>query len=206
MTKKTKKRTYDPEKPIAIGNLPDPWTKKQFLFAKAYVGEAGCVGAEAARIAGFSHNSARQIASEILTKPDFAHVKDYITQELGVFVERFDISKEAILQKLSEMMHTDISQVIEVTEGGRIRLKRFEDMPPHALSAIKAISDKAGNTDEVGVTLHCPIAAMEKISKITKLYTDAQDADRENNIHIYLPDNGRDDPVRRKQKDGKDDE
>jgi hypothetical protein len=185
---------------LQFEDLPKGWTMKQFLFAKAYIGEAGCVACQAAKIAGFSPNSAYMQGSRMIRNDEYSHIQEYIKQNLGCIVQKFDISKEALLERLAGMLHVDISDVCEVTENGRMRLKSFDDMLPHARGAIKSISDKSGNTDEVAVVLHDPLAAAREIAKIKKLYEEiaALTAD---NVHFYLPDNGRDDPAHRKDVD-----
>lgn len=191
----------EPENPITIDNLPPPWTQKQFLFAKAFIGEADCNATKAAKIAGYAERSAYDTGSRMLRKPEYLHVQEYIKKEIGEIVEQFDVSKEALIRRLAEIMHADITDLVEITESGRMRLKPIDQMPQQYTRAIKQITDKSGNTDEVSLQLHCPIAAIEKLAKLNKLFSDDDGGEgRAPNVHVYLPDNGRNDPIRQKQK------
>lgn len=191
------------QKNLTFEDLPKGWTLKQFLFAKAYIGEAGCVACTAAKMAGYSHNSAYENGSRMLRKAEFSHIQEYVRQNLGVIVQKFDISKEALLERLAGMLHADISDVCELSESGRMRLKPFDEMLPHARAAIKSITDKSGNTDEVSVVLHDPLIASREIAKIKKLYEEISALQAEN-VHIYIPDNGRNDPAHKKEVDSTD--
>ena len=185
---------------LSIDKLPKPWKAKQFIFAKAYVGEANCIATKAAKIAGYSDASAYSIGSDFLRKPEFKHIQDYIAQELGVIVERFDASKEGLLQRLEQIAFSNLTDVIEITENGRVRLKPFDKIPKHALAALKSVTDKSGNTDEIGVTLHDPIGAIKEMARITKLY-DEMSQTNIGEVHIYIPDNGRDNQKKEESND-----
>lgn len=180
-------------KKISLKNLPKPWTRKQFLFAQAYVGDADCNATKAAKMAGYSEKTSFVTACNLLRKPNYKHVQDFIASELECIVEQYDVSKETLIQRLAEIALTRISDVIEVNENGRVRMKPFEETDLQALGAVKSVSDKSGNTDEVKVDLHDPLSAIKEIAKLTNMYDDAS----ENNnvtVNITIPDNGRLDP------------
>ena len=178
---------------LQFEELPKPWTRKQFLFAKAFIGKAQCVASHAAEMAGVNKPNCYVFGSRMLRDDNNKHVQEFIKQNLGEIYERFDTSKEALIERLAGIMNAQISDVVEI-KNGRVRLKDFDDMPPHARAAIKQVSDKSGNTDEVSAMLHCPINAMREIAKIKKIYEELAVLNAEN-VHIYIPDNGRNDPA-----------
>lgn len=178
---------------MSATNLPEKWTVKQFLFAKAYIGEAKQNATKAAIMAGYTENAASEAGYAILRKAQYLHVQEYIEEEIGAIVDKFDVSAEALVRRLAEIANCNIEDVVQITESGRIRLKPFDEIAEHAKGAIKSITDKSGNTDEIGVQLHDPIAAIKEIAKILKIYEDGAQVNF-NDVQIVLPDNGRDDP------------
>lgn len=187
-------KKYDPKKPLAVDNLPKPWTVRQFKFASAYVGEAECIASKAAEIAGYSAHTAYSIGARLLKNVEYEHIQDYIKQELGGLFQKFEMTQEAMLQRLAEMTHSRLTDVVELHENG-FSIKPTSEIPDHALGALKSITHKTGNTDELSVSLHCPIAAMREAAKLQKLYDDLDNKNGVSQVNIYIPDNGRNDPA-----------
>lgn len=73
-------------------------TKKQELFCKAYLAN-GFNGTQAAIKAGYSEDSAREIASENLTKPN---IQDFINKRMQKVEEKLEITAEWKMQKLKQ--------------------------------------------------------------------------------------------------------
>ncbi len=89
--------------------------RKLDLFCEAYTGVAKGNGSEAARIAGYSENSASKRAYELLQDP---YVQDklkltqtiqreQLTDSVGSLDDIFEISSPAILKNLAERAKTD---------------------------------------------------------------------------------------------------
>ena len=73
-------------------------TKKQRLFVKEYLKDLN--GTQAAIRAGYSENTAQEIASENLCKPI---VKAYVSEEIKKREEKVEISAEWVLKKLQSI-------------------------------------------------------------------------------------------------------
>lgn len=192
-----------PKKKLDIDNLPKPWTLRQFLFAKAYLADPARNAKKAAISAGYEKDSAHNHAHRMIKHDEFAHIQDYIKKELGGVINKYDVSKESLVQRLAVLAYGTLSGAVEVKDGKMVLLD-LEKIPEASRNAIKSITQKSGAVDEIGVQLHDPIAAIRELAKINKLYEDLGDKDVRN-VHIYLPDNGRDDPAHRK-KDEKEEE
>ena len=86
--------------------LPDPkpvrFTVKQNLFISFYLGDAKFNGAEAARLAGYKQNSAREMAYENLAKP-------HIAREIERRLDLIGLSEGEIKSRLGQMARGEIS-------------------------------------------------------------------------------------------------
>ena len=130
----------------------------------------------------------------MMRNDEYSHVQEYIRNELGTLLQRFDMSKEALLQRLGSIVHTELTDVVEVKDG-KLTVKDTEKMPEGALGALKSITQKSGMSNELSVTLHDPKGAINEAAKLQKLYDELGANINAENVHIYLPDNGRDDPA-----------
>ena len=83
-----------PEKPVTF-------TVKQRAFMKAYLGEANFNGAKAARIAGYSVKTARDMASENLAKP-------HIAREIKRRLDLIGLSEAEVSSRLGQMARGEI--------------------------------------------------------------------------------------------------
>ncbi len=72
---------------------------KQLRFSEEYTIDQN--GTQAAIRAGYSENTAAQIASELLTLPK---VQEYIKIKQTELMNRLDIKKESIIQHLNEIL------------------------------------------------------------------------------------------------------
>lgn len=73
-------------------------TKKQELFCNAYLAN-GFNGTQAAIHAGYSEDSAKEIASENLTKPN---IKEFLDKRMKKVEEKLEITAEWKMQKLKQ--------------------------------------------------------------------------------------------------------
>jgi len=74
-------------------------TPKQEIFIKEYLIDFN--GTRAAIAAGYSKKTANRMAAENLTKPV---IKEAIKKEKDKMIEKIDITKESIMQKLSQVI------------------------------------------------------------------------------------------------------
>lgn len=93
-------------------------TTRQYKFVEAYAFLGN--GARAARVAGYSHRTARQTAYENLTKP-------YIVQEINKITPNIKERLEAFIDKLYAEWHIDIADIFDKNN----KLKPVHDWPIH---------------------------------------------------------------------------
>lgn len=89
-------------------------TPKEAAFCRHYVDTRN--GAKAARLAGYSENTAAEIAYENLRKPHIAEeIAKLTTEALG----DEDQNKREVLLLLKQTMNSDISDMIEITTNDK---------------------------------------------------------------------------------------
>jgi len=117
-------------------------TKKQEMFCRFYVSN-GHNGKQAAISAGYSQNSAKEIAMENLTKP---HVKEFVEKLEAPVLAKLGLDENWVLTKLtnfSEALITDYFDFDEATNS--IVLKDLTTLPKSKIEAIEEIQqDKDG--------------------------------------------------------------
>lgn len=89
-------------------------TEKEEAFCQSYLIDFN--GARAARAAGYSHDSARAIAAENLTKP---HIQARIQEIRETTGKAFNITRERIAQELAKIAFSDLREVFE--ENGALK-------------------------------------------------------------------------------------
>ena len=89
--------TADPQ----ADDKPRRFTLKQRLFIDFYLGDADFNGAEAARLAGYKQNSAREMAYENLAKP-------HIAREIERRLDLIGLSEGEIKSRLGQMARGEI--------------------------------------------------------------------------------------------------
>lgn len=94
------------------------FTLKQSLFIAFYLGDAKFNGAEAARLAGYKTNSAREMAYENLAKP-------HIAREIERRLELLGLSEGEIKCRLGQMARGEIPTKI-VDKAGEVT-KTFDE-------------------------------------------------------------------------------
>lgn len=177
------------EKKYTFEELEEKLTEKERRFCHEYIIDWN--GARSARKAGYSEDSAREIASQNLTK---LHIKQYID-----FI-KIDIEKEAGITKLRQLnelakiAYSTISHLhdcwIELNDWEQIKQNN-----PNALDAIESIDTKTeyktynrGGEEEsdveikyVKIKLYPKISAISEINKM--LGYNAPDKSESTNIN-----------------------
>lgn len=90
----------------------DKLTEKQKKFADEYLIDLN--GTQAAIRAGYSENTARQIASENLSKPN---IKSYIDQRLQKLEDERIAKADEVLKYLTSAMRGEVVEEVVVTEN-----------------------------------------------------------------------------------------
>jgi phage terminase small subunit len=118
------------------GNVMPPLTEKQKRFIDEYLNNPNA--AEAARKAGYSARTARDIGAENLAKP---HIADEIARLSAIRAAEANITAKDIWQHWSAICKTEIGDVLDMT-GDVPRLKPANQIPMSARRAIKSVKVK----------------------------------------------------------------
>jgi phage terminase small subunit len=142
-------------------------TDKEKVFCKEYIKDFN--GANAARLAGYSENSAKEIAYENLTK---LHIQKYIQELLKPKLDELDITVDSVLRDILEIKERCM-QKVPVREYDKVSKEWIEtgEWEFNASGALKA-TEQLGKylkmfTDKV--EHHTKIPGLEDIDN-EKLY------------------------------------
>jgi len=104
-----------------------PLTPKQESFARHYVAN-GFNGSEAARLAGYSEDTAQEQASRLLSN---VIIQDFIKELQKVVVEKVKATADDLFEFLTHALAFNPSEWMNVTKTGRLALKcDFDELPP----------------------------------------------------------------------------
>ena len=131
-------------------------TKKQDFFCRNYVSN-GHNGTKAAIDAGYSTNTAKQIATENLSKP---YINERIKELEQPVIEKLELDENWVISKLKSFSDTLITDFFEI-KNGNIELKDLSELPKEKIAAIESIKqtkhgieiklvDKKGSTVDIG--------------------------------------------------------
>lgn len=136
---------------------------RQQAFVDAYV---ECLNAaEAARRAGYSARSARNIGWENLTKPD-------IRKEVDRRLAERRMSQDEVLARLSEMASSSMADFIKPTPSGSAALDLGRAARAHKLGLIKKF---VIGVEGVRIELYDAQAALVHMGRYHKLWVDRQE-------------------------------
>lgn len=151
--------------------------QQKFVKLKAALGN----GAAAARGAGYSKKTAREIASQNLTKP---HIREAINEALEASLKKAQLKGDHVIEQLRRIAFADIADVYN--EDGS--MKHPNQMSGEAKSAINSVETKEMtiNGIKIGakkkVNLADKTKALELLGKHFKLFTDVVESKIEANI------------------------
>jgi hypothetical protein len=148
------------------------FTQQEKLFIEAYTAfgmPTFANGTQSATKAGFSENSARQYAYEMLKKP---YIRRAIDKELKKLKD-YHIQPDEILARLSQMSRADLSQFYDVTDLSQLKDKELSFLVKKIIK--KRFTRKDGTVEETfEFELHDSKDAMKELNKIYKLVNDYQ--------------------------------
>jgi phage terminase small subunit len=133
-------------------------TDKEYLFANYYLGDARFNATEAAKLAGYSERSARQIGYENLTKP---YIQAYIRERSEDRLQRLGITQERVLAEISKIAFANVTDLFE----GDWELKSLGDIPKEKSAAIKSLTKTPSG---VKVAMHDKLGALLKLWELVK--------------------------------------
>lgn len=147
-------------------DLPE-LTDKQEMFCRQYIIDFN--GAQAAIRAGYSANSAKEIASETLTKPNVKARIEYLKSHV---FEAVGITQASVYQELARIAMFDIRKAYN-ENGSLKKIHELDDNTAAAVSGVKVNEIFEGSGEDrtrigetVELKLTSKIAAIENIVKI----------------------------------------
>lgn len=147
-------------------------TPKQEIFVKEYIIDFN--GSRAARAAGYSKNSAQEIASENLSKPI---IQQAIQRELEDRKERIEVSQDFVLKQLVKIAGADIKQFIEYDEDNNVIFKPYDSIDGEVVSEIGTTATAYGTNKKL--KLHDKMKALELLGRHLGMYKDILNVKKE---------------------------
>jgi len=148
----------------------DGITPQQRLFVHEYLIDLN--GKQAAIRAGYSEKTAESQASRLLRK---VKVKDSIEKALEKRTAKLDITAERVLQEFAKIGFSNMQDFAEWSPGG-ITLKDSLKLTPEQAACVAEISETTTQFGgSVRFKLHDKIAALEKLGRHLKLFTDVSE-------------------------------
>jgi phage terminase small subunit len=129
-------------------------TPKEISFAENYLCTFNAT--EAAKLAGYSERSARQIGYENLTKP---YIQEYIKNKTEANLEMLEITQERVLAELSKIAFANVTDLFEEDW----ELKSLTDIPKEKSAAIKSLTKTQTG---VKVNMHDKLGALLKLLEL----------------------------------------
>ena len=104
-------------------------------------------------------------------------------------------NRDALAQELLRLGSSKITDVVDI-QGGTVTLKELEEIPEHALTAIKKIKvTPTRNGDQVEVEMIDKVRVLQMLAKSAGLLETEKVGDKPSivNIEMVMPDDGKDD-------------
>lgn len=140
-------------------------TDKEFLFANYYLGEANLNATEAAKLAGYSPNTARQQGSRMLTN---VNIKKYIQSKSSEILRQEGVTQERVLKEIIAIAFTNASELLD----NNWRLKPLNEIPKEKIGAVNIRVTESKNNDYITKTistnLNAKIKALEFLWELVK--------------------------------------
>ncbi len=150
---------------------------KQKLFCKEYLVDLNAT--QAAIRAGYSTESARQIGSKLLTEVDIENEVQRLMERRS---QRTNITAERVLKELARIAFSDPKNVM-VWNGETMIVRdsdTLSDDDAACVSEVSSTTTKEGGS--IKLKMHDKIAALDKLGKHLKLFTDVSDVNHKYNI------------------------
>lgn len=145
-----------------------PLKGKQLAFATAYAAHEN--GAQAVRDAGYKSKDPANMAYKLLKKPEIMAVVDELRAER---MKKFEITGDRILQELAKIAFSDITEFIG--RDGLMSAEDFDSLTPAQRACIASVKRSVDGSYEV--KLYDKMAALDKLGRSEKLFTDKIETD-----------------------------
>ena len=162
-------------------------TDKQQRFVEEYLTDLNAT--QAAIRGGYSEKTARQVASENLSKPDIA---DAIAQAKAERSERTKVTQDRVLEELARLSFSDLRNVM-TDKGSLLDPQDWDDATAASIASIEVVTSSGDHgEDENGrkiverthkIKTWDKNVALEKLAKHLGMY----EADKSDvGVHIHL--------------------
>ena len=150
---------------IKTENKPTNLTDKEYRFANYYLGEANLNATEAAKLSGYSPNTARQQGSRMLTN---VNIKKYIQSKSSEILRQEGITQERVLREIIAIAFTNASELLD----NNWRLKPLNEIPKEKIGAVNIkVTESRNNeymTKTISTNLNAKIKALEFLWELVK--------------------------------------
>ncbi|MES2593136.1 MAG: terminase small subunit [Bacteroidota bacterium] len=128
-------------------------------------------GSESAIYAGYSENTARQIAYNLLQEPE---VESYLSELKAEYALKNGINKESVLNEYRKIAFSDVRKILTI-DGGLKSIDELDDDTAGAIAGIESFDEIERMTGEkLGtnrkIKLHDKLRALEALSKHLGLF------------------------------------
>lgn len=177
--------------------MPIKYDEKAKLFAREYIVDFN--GVRAARAVGYTGNdNVLAVTASRLLKDE--RVQKELQKATAQRAKRTGVTADLVVAELARLGFSDIRDVVEWDEEGRMRLKPSAHLKKKIARAIKEITERVTTREgcETVVTtikLHDKVKPLELLGKHTGALAAKPDDDAdsdEERVVVHLPDNGRD--------------
>lgn len=108
-----------------MSDEPKDLTEKQKAFVAEYLKDL--CGGHAAIRAGYSPRTARQTAHDLLTDPEYAHVKDAVDEAMAQRSMRTQVDADYVVRNLTEVVDRCMQRAPVMVRDGRRMVQATDD-------------------------------------------------------------------------------
>ena len=142
-------------------------TEKQKLFCKEYIIDFNAT--RAAKAAGYSEDSAKEIGYENLTKP---YIQDYIAKLTQKTFDKLEITKERVLNEIARIAFADPRDLMS-WDAESVTLKDSSELTDDQAACVSEVTYKKTKEGEhISLKTHDKQAALDKLMRYQNLYKD----------------------------------
>lgn len=138
-------------------------TDKQKRFCQEYIIDLN--GTQAAIRAGYSKNTARQIAEQNLSKLDIQEYISSLQQKIG---DKLEITAERVIGEIAKLAFSNVQDFLEA-DNTITDISALSRDTAAAVESIKKTTTEWGSDDKGGTKTHISFKLYDKISALEKL-------------------------------------
>lgn len=166
-------------------------TDKQAAFVKEYIVDFNAT--QAAIRAGYSKDTARQMASETMSK---LYIQDAINDEIDKRNKRVVIKQDRVIYELAKIALSDIKNYLN--EEGKIDLEKINDLNSSVVQEINTTKTEIETEkhksikESIRLKLYDKMKALEMLGRHLKMWDESSKLLPDGlNVNVYMPENNR---------------